>query len=126
MLGSYDRFRDLILWLDDWFKGERITFLVAEAENNIAEFNGTVADLFAMQARGKIGIFYHQDPDLENYRKRGARLFQHFSEAGFAEAADTQYLFLFGPLRIFEEKDAGKWKYLRFTSEELRQTTPSP
>ena len=60
---SYERYLDLIAFAGQWWEGRRIARAIAEVENNIAEFEGTLSDLLRYQAQQKIAYFTRTPQD---------------------------------------------------------------
>lgn len=113
---SHDRYSDLAVFEGNWLREQRITSMVIEHENDILEFQGTISDLLRSQAHQKVAVFYDETATVKKteYQKKVADVFDYFNLQGFSEASSTEYLIVFGPMKL---KDAGigDWCAMHFT-----------
>jgi hypothetical protein len=107
---SYHRYMYIIASEGDWWLGEKIALVIAEVENRIKEFRGTVSDLVRFQAHQKIAVFYEANltaEKLQSYETQVREVLGYQFGKGFFEAEDTEYLIVFGPTNITE--GIGRW-----------------
>jgi hypothetical protein len=121
---SYERYLDCIVYEGCWGKGECLTRLIVEVENETREFEGTLSDLLRYQARQKIGIFYDDDArsDQTHWEKRMRSAFDIFVNAGFRESGSTEYLIVFGPSEL-KAAGIGEWCGMLFANSSRNSPT---
>lgn len=99
-----------------WYSGKRIPLLVAEIEENLLEFKGTLSDLIAYQAPQKLALLYeYLGPG--NLRRREQEIKDvvgYWQGRGLSESQTTECLVVLGPPLI--RKGIGEWHALWFKS----------
>jgi hypothetical protein len=111
--------RDIIAFEGKWKSGEQVALVIAEVENVIGEFKGTVSDLVSYQAPLKVAVFYQDSLTPEKLQTRETEIrgvLSYQFGKGFREARDTEYLIVFGPATVSEE-GIGAWRGIWFTSD---------
>ena len=113
---SYDRYMDVVAFDGEWWEGKCVARLVVEIENDMREFKGTVSDLLRYQALLKVAVFFDSEAVLKKKQLQDQTMavFNHFDQHGFCEAADTEYLLVFGPSELVSP-GIGEWCAMRFT-----------
>ena len=118
---SFDRYADLIYSKQSyeyWYKGILFYDLIVEIENNINEYKGTISDLFRIQAKNKVAIFYYKTIDSieQKYKNELPGIFKNIYNEGFSEFCETKYLIIFGPDYWENDNKLNLWKYITFTT----------